>query len=312
MFDVALAGGESLPRIERLSGRATGRCVAEAAGLRLGMTVCYDLRFPRLYRDLAQAGAEVLTVPSAFTVPTGEAHWHVLLRARAIETGAYVLAPAQSGVHAAATGPQRRTYGHSLAVSPWGEVLADAGEAVGVTFVEIDPAEVARARGMVPSLGTRPGLCAAGRTMNDRSQRDPAVIALFSEIVMVETLAKNRLTRVLPSGMELSHFMVLNHFARLGGEKTPAQLARVFHVTKGAMTNTIGRLEASGYVHVRPDWEDGRRKRVSISPAGLAARDRAVEAIAPVFDDVVAGLGLERMRATLPTLRKLRELLDPD
>jgi DNA-binding MarR family transcriptional regulator len=148
--------------------------------------------------------------------------------------------------------------------------------------------------------------------MSEPSQRDPAVIALFSEIVMVETLARNRLTRVLPKGMELSHFMVLNHFARLGGEKTPAQLARVFHVTKGAMTNTVARLEAAGYVHVRPDWEDGRRKLVSLSHAGRTARDRAVEAIAPVFDDVVAGLGLERMRATLPTLRRLRELLDPD
>ena len=111
---------------------------------------------------------------------------------------------------------------------------------------------------------------------------------------MVEQLARTRLTRVLPRGMELSHFMVLNHFARLGGEKTPAQLARVFHVTRGAMTNTLGRLDAAGYVHVRPDWEDGRAKRVSISPAGLAARDRAVAAIAPVFDDVVGGLGLER------------------
>jgi DNA-binding MarR family transcriptional regulator len=142
--------------------------------------------------------------------------------------------------------------------------------------------------------------------------RDPVVIALFSEIVMVETLAKNRLTRVLPRGMELSHFMVLNHFARLGGEKTPAQLARVFHVTKGAMSNTIGRLDAAGYIHVRPDWEDGRRKWISISPAGAAARDRAVAAIAPVFDDAVAGLGLERMRTALPILRRLRELLDPD
>jgi predicted amidohydrolase len=91
-------------------------------------------------------------VPSAFTVPTGEAHWHVLLRARAIETGAYVLAPAQSGTHPAAAGERRRTYGHSLAVSPWGEVLADAGEGTGIAFVEIDPAEVVRARAMVPSL----------------------------------------------------------------------------------------------------------------------------------------------------------------
>ncbi|HET9070149.1 MAG TPA: MarR family transcriptional regulator [Amaricoccus sp.] len=129
---------------------------------------------------------------------------------------------------------------------------------------------------------------------------------------MVETLARNRLSRALPRGMELSHFMVLNHFARLGGEKTPAQLARIFHVTKGAMTNTIARLEAAGYVHVRPDWEDGRRKLVSISHAGRGARDRAVAAIGPVFDDVAAELGLERMRAMLPTLRRLRELLDPD
>ena len=148
MFDVALAGGEAYR--ESAAYRPGERAVlAEAAGLTVGMTVCYDLRFPRLYRDLAQAGAEVLSVPSAFTVPTGEAHWHVLVRARAIETGAYVLAPAQGGVHA---GSGRRTYGHSLAVSPWGEVLADAGEGVGVSFVEVEAAEVARARGMVPSL----------------------------------------------------------------------------------------------------------------------------------------------------------------
>jgi DNA-binding MarR family transcriptional regulator len=142
--------------------------------------------------------------------------------------------------------------------------------------------------------------------------RDPVVIALFSEIVMVETLARTRLARVLPRGMELSHFMVLNHFARLGGEKTPAQLARTFHVTRGAMTNTVARLDKAGYVHVRPDWDDGRRKWVSISPAGLAARNYAVDAIAPVFDDVVAGLGLEPMRSALPVLRRLRELLEPD
>jgi DNA-binding MarR family transcriptional regulator len=143
-------------------------------------------------------------------------------------------------------------------------------------------------------------------------RRDPVVIALFSEIVMVETLARSRLARVLPKGMELSHFMVLNHFARLGGEKTPAQLARIFHVTKGAMSNTVARLDAAGYIHVRPDWEDGRRKWVSLSPAGQAARDRAIAAIAPVFDDAVAGVGLERMRTALPILRRLRELLDPD
>lgn len=151
MFDVVLPGGEAYR--ESSAYRPGERAVlAEAAGLRLGMTVCYDLRFPQLYRALARAGAEVLSVPSAFTVPTGEAHWHALLRARAIETGAYVLAPAQWGTHRAASGQPRRTYGHSLAVSPWGEVLADGGEGVGVVFAEIEPGAVARARAAVPSL----------------------------------------------------------------------------------------------------------------------------------------------------------------
>jgi DNA-binding MarR family transcriptional regulator len=109
--------------------------------------------------------------------------------------------------------------------------------------------------------------------------------------------------------MELSHFTVLNHFARLGGEKTPAQLARIFHVTKGAMTNTLSKLEAAGYVHIRPDWDDARRKFVSISPAGHTARDEAVRAIAPVFDDAVESLGSDKIRAALPILRDLRMLL---
>jgi deaminated glutathione amidase len=152
MFDVELAGGESY-RESAAFRPGDAAVVAEAAGVTLGLTVCYDLRFPRLYRDLAQAGAQVLTVPSAFTVPTGRAHWHVLLRARAIETGCFVLAPAQAGRHAASTGKPRETYGHSLAVGPWGEVLAEAGDGVGVTFANLDPAEVARVRGMVPSLG---------------------------------------------------------------------------------------------------------------------------------------------------------------
>jgi predicted amidohydrolase len=115
---------------------------------RLGLTVCYDLRFAYLYRALAQAGAAFLTVPAAFTRPTGEAHWHVLLRARAIETGAYVLAPAQCGAHAEG----RKTYGHSLIVAPWGEVLADGGEAPGIVLAEIDPAKVDEARSMIPAL----------------------------------------------------------------------------------------------------------------------------------------------------------------
>jgi predicted amidohydrolase len=119
---------------------------------RIGMTVCYDLRFPHLYRRLAKAGAEVLTVPAAFNHITGAAHWEVLLRARAIETGCFVLAPAQTGVHPESAGRGRRTHGHSLAVAPWGEVLADAGVEPGVTFVELDLARVAEARGRVPSL----------------------------------------------------------------------------------------------------------------------------------------------------------------
>jgi predicted amidohydrolase len=152
MFDVELAGGERYR--ESAAFRPGDRAVlAEAAGARLGLTVCYDMRFPHLFRDLARAGAQILAVPAAFTVPTGRAHWHALLRARAIETGAFVLAPAQSGAHAAREGPERRTYGHSLAVSPWGEVLADAGEPVGVTFVDLDLAEVARVRAMIPALG---------------------------------------------------------------------------------------------------------------------------------------------------------------
>jgi predicted amidohydrolase len=113
------------------------------------MTICYDLRFAHLYRKLASAGASMLSVPAAFTVPTGQAHWHVLLRARAIEHGCYVFAPAQVGLHANG----RRTYGHSLVVAPWGEVLADAGEAgPGVVVADVDPEQVLKARQALPSL----------------------------------------------------------------------------------------------------------------------------------------------------------------
>jgi predicted amidohydrolase len=151
MFDVELGDGESYR--ESAAFLPGDRAVTVQAGaVRLGLTICYDLRFPHLHRVLAQAGAEVLAVPSAFTAPTGQAHWHVLLRARAIETGCFVLAPAQSGEHPVREGPGRRTFGHSLAVGPWGEVLADAGEEVGVTLVDLELAEVARARERVPSL----------------------------------------------------------------------------------------------------------------------------------------------------------------
>jgi predicted amidohydrolase len=152
MFDVTVSERETWR--ESAAFRPGARAVvAETPWGGLGMTVCYDLRFPALYRALAQAGARILTVPSAFTVPTGEAHWHVLLRARAIETGCFVLAPAQVGEHPAQEGDRRRiTYGHSLAVAPWGEVLADGGMAPGVVFVDLDLPLVDDARRRVPSL----------------------------------------------------------------------------------------------------------------------------------------------------------------
>jgi predicted amidohydrolase len=147
MFDIDLPGGESYR--ESNAYRPGGRSVvAETPWGRLGMSVCYDLRFPHLYRALAQAGADFLSVPSVFTVPTGRAHWHVLLRARAIENGAFVFAPAQCGEHAGG----RKSYGHSLIVDPWGEVLADGGEEVGFITARIDPAKIAEARRSVPSL----------------------------------------------------------------------------------------------------------------------------------------------------------------
>jgi deaminated glutathione amidase len=147
MFDVDLANGE---RYRESAAFRPGRqaATAELPWGRLGLTICYDLRFAYLYRALAQAGASFLTVPAAFTRPTGEAHWHVLLRARAIETGCFVFAPAQTGEHAGG----RKTFGHSLIVAPWGEVLADGGQEVGFITARIDPAKVAEARGMVPAL----------------------------------------------------------------------------------------------------------------------------------------------------------------
>lgn len=148
MFDVEVPDGQSYRESKAYRAGETA-VLADLPWGRLGLSVCYDLRFPQLYRTLAQAGADFLTVPSAFTRLTGRAHWHVLLRARAIETGCFVLAPAQCGE----TSQGRQTYGHSLIVAPWGEVLAEAGEAPGVIFAEIDPARVAEARRMIPALG---------------------------------------------------------------------------------------------------------------------------------------------------------------
>lgn len=147
MFDVAIPDGQTYR--ESSTYRPGDKAVTtELPWGKLGLTICYDLRFPPLYRALAEAGASFITVPSAFTRLTGAAHWHTLLRARAIETGCFIFAPAQCGTHAGG----RQTYGHSLIISPWGEVLADGGEAPGFVTAEIDPAAVAKARSMVPSL----------------------------------------------------------------------------------------------------------------------------------------------------------------
>jgi DNA-binding MarR family transcriptional regulator len=137
-------------------------------------------------------------------------------------------------------------------------------------------------------------------------------VSLFSEILMAEQLAKSRLGKALPKGMELSHFSVLNHLARAGLERSPAQLAKAFHVTRGAMTNTLNKLEMAGYVHIRPDWDDARRKMVAISPAGRQARDAALASIVPVISEVVEELGGDRVRAALPILRELRAKLEDD
>jgi len=147
LFDVTVASGESYR--ESSTVEAGHRAVvADTEFGPIGLSVCYDLRFPQLYRSLAQKGAFAFTIPSSFTVPTGDAHWHVLLRARAIENGAFVIAPAQGGTHVNG----RKTYGHSLIVSPWGEVLAEAGTDPGVIYADIDPKLSKQAREKVPSL----------------------------------------------------------------------------------------------------------------------------------------------------------------
>ncbi len=147
MFDVDLAGGESYRESHYYCPGNTA-VLADLPFGRLGLSICYDLRFSALYRALAEAGAEFIAIPSAFTRQTGEAHWHVLVRARAIETGAYVLAATQGGLHENG----RMTYGHSLIVSPWGEVLAEAGEEPGVIFADLDLAASEEARARIPAL----------------------------------------------------------------------------------------------------------------------------------------------------------------
>lgn len=151
LFDVDLPSGETYRESNSIAPGAEA-VLTELPQAKLGLSVCYDLRFPGLYRGLAQAGAEMLTIPAAFTRTTGEAHWHVLMRARAIETGAYVIAPAMWGDHPG----NRQTYGHSLIVDPWGRVLADAGDGVGVIVAEIDLDQVAKARAQIPAWRDNP------------------------------------------------------------------------------------------------------------------------------------------------------------
>ncbi|MCK0171061.1 MarR family transcriptional regulator [Aliiroseovarius sp. S1123] len=141
------------------------------------------------------------------------------------------------------------------------------------------------------------------------SSAETLSVALFSEMFMADQLARNRLSKALPKGMELSHFSVLNHLARVGEEKSPAQLAKSFHVTRGAMTNTLNKLEWAGHVHIRPDWDDARRKFVTISPSGKAARDAALAAITPIISNMVRQIGAENVRNVLPVLREMRRIL---
>jgi deaminated glutathione amidase len=147
LFDVEIGDGQTYRESARIIPGGKAVMVATPYA-KLGMTICYDVRFPQLYRKLASAGAEILAVPAAFTQKTGEAHWHILLRSRAIENGAYVIAPAQTGTHPGG----RKTFGHSLIVDPWGEVLADAGTEEGIIVAEIDLEKVKRTRASLPSL----------------------------------------------------------------------------------------------------------------------------------------------------------------
>lgn len=151
MFDVNVSETEIYR--ESAGYRPGNRAIlADTPFAKIGLTVCYDVRFPHLYRRLAQSGAQIITVPAAFNHITGAAHWETLLRARAIETGCFILAPAQTGFHAETEGKGRRTHGHSLAIAPWGEILADAGTDPGVTLIDLDLDEVTKARARIPSL----------------------------------------------------------------------------------------------------------------------------------------------------------------
>jgi len=135
---------------------------------------------------------------------------------------------------------------------------------------------------------------------------DSLPVAVFSEMLVIEQIVRNRVSKALPKGMELSHLTVLNHLARAGEERSPAQLAKSFHVTRGAMSNTLSKLEWAGYVHVRPDWEDARRKMIAISPSGRSARNAAMDAIGPIIVEAVEKAGSDAVRQMLPVLREMR------
>jgi DNA-binding MarR family transcriptional regulator len=132
-------------------------------------------------------------------------------------------------------------------------------------------------------------------------------VSLFGEILALDQLVRARLAKVLPKGMELSHFSVLNQLSHAKIERTPAQIAKSFRVTRGAITNTLNKLELSGYIHIRPDWDDARRKMVSISPAGIVARNNALAAVTPIINELISEMGEERLKAIVPILRDLRQ-----
>ena len=132
-------------------------------------------------------------------------------------------------------------------------------------------------------------------------------VSLFGEILALDQLVRARLAKVLPKGMELSHFSVLNQLSHTKIERTPAQIAKSFRVTRGAITNTLNKLELSGYIHIRPDWEDARQKMVSISPAGIVARNNALAAVTPIINELIIEMGEERLKAIVPILRDLRQ-----
>jgi predicted amidohydrolase len=152
MFDVEVNDGQTY-RESHSFDHGHHAALVDMGGWKLGLTICYDLRFPHLYRQLAQAGADMITIPAAFTKVTGEAHWHPLMRARAIENGVFIVSPAQCGTHAGG----RQTYGHALMIDPWGRVLSDAGETPAVTVETLDFSAISKARGAIPSLGNTAG-----------------------------------------------------------------------------------------------------------------------------------------------------------